>query len=382
MKKLLVLICLLLMAGMAYAGQTGGLSTIIGDLEWIRRDGTNTPTGNMDWGWYNLSNVGTLTASYESITGLATIEELDAVNIDISSDLDITGHCTAGSVSDGIATLIGGDISGLGDISATNLVLTGYGTTASLSDGTAIIEAGNISGVGDISATNTVLTGYGTAASLSDGTAIIEGGDISSVGDIGAANIALTGYATAASLSDGTAIIESGNLSGVGGLTATANLDIGAYDLRAATLTADGLTATRVVFTTTNGQLTDDADMTFAGDKLTISSVKAGTLECTPTADQTLANDAAVAPNATYVRVAGDSGPAVLDTDPAVNDGVADGAILIIQGTNDTNTVQIADACNTGLAGGQAMTLGQGDILQLVWDAGDSLWYEISRSSN
>lgn len=59
------------------------------------------------------------------------------------------------------------------------------------------------------------------------------------------------------------------------GITATANIDIGAYDFRANTILADDLTSGRVVFTTTNGQLTDDADMSFSGDTLTVTKLGA-----------------------------------------------------------------------------------------------------------
>ena len=52
------------------------------------------------------------------------------------------------------------------------------------------------------------------------------------------------------------------------------NADIGAYDFRAQTLTADGLTATRVVFAGTNGVLSDDSDLTFATDTLSATKTK------------------------------------------------------------------------------------------------------------
>ena len=53
-----------------------------------------------------------------------------------------------------------------------------------------------------------------------------------------------------------------------------ANADIGAYDFRAQTLTADALTATRVVFAGTNGVLSDDSDFTFATDTLSATKTK------------------------------------------------------------------------------------------------------------
>ena len=58
------------------------------------------------------------------------------------------------------------------------------------------------------------------------------------------------------------------------GITATANIDIGGYDLRAATVTPDGLTSGRVVFAGTAGVLSDDADLTFSGDTLTATKIK------------------------------------------------------------------------------------------------------------
>ena len=56
---------------------------------------------------------------------------------------------------------------------------------------------------------------------------------------------------------------------------AGANVDVGTFDLRAQTLTADGLTATRVVFAGTDGVLSSDADMVFAGDTLTVTKLGA-----------------------------------------------------------------------------------------------------------
>ena len=54
---------------------------------------------------------------------------------------------------------------------------------------------------------------------------------------------------------------------------AGANVDIGAFDMRAQSLTADGLTATRVVFAGANGLLSDDSDLTFSGDTLTATKL-------------------------------------------------------------------------------------------------------------
>jgi hypothetical protein len=105
-------------------------------------------------------------------------------------------------------------------------------------------------------------------------------------------------------------------------------------------------------------------------------------LVLTPSGDTAQANDSAVNCTTALARVVGDGGAAVLDTDPAVNDGSYDGQTCVIQGTHDTNTVQIADNVNIQLDGGTAFTMGKGDMLHIVWDSGDSDWYEISRSNN
>jgi len=59
------------------------------------------------------------------------------------------------------------------------------------------------------------------------------------------------------------------------GITASANIDIGAYNFRAASITADGLTSGRVPFASTAGLLTDDSDFTFATDTLTVTKLGA-----------------------------------------------------------------------------------------------------------
>jgi len=50
----------------------------------------------------------------------------------------------------------------------------------------------------------------------------------------------------------------------------SANWDVGAFDVRAATITPDGLTSGRVVHATTNGRLTDNSGFTFSSPTLTI----------------------------------------------------------------------------------------------------------------
>ncbi len=101
-----------------------------------------------------------------------------------------------------------------------------------------------------------------------------------------------------------------------------------------------------------------------------------------PSADQSVADDAAVTCTDTITRVVGADVDAVLDTEPAINDGTEDGQYCILQGTADGNLVTVHDAVNTQLNGGGAFSLGIGDTLVVIWDAGESLWIEVSRSDN
>jgi len=70
-----------------------------------------------------------------------------------------------------------------------------------------------------------------------------------------------------------TADINGGTIDGITSLTAGGDLDIGAHDLRAATITADSLTATRVPFAGTDGVLSDDSDLTFATATLSATNL-------------------------------------------------------------------------------------------------------------
>lgn len=128
-----------------------------------------------------------------------------------------------------------------------------------------------------------------------------------------------------------------------------------------------------------NGYDIVDVDALYGyGDGVRIDDV----ITLIPTADQARANDSAVDCNRSITRVVGDGAAVILDTNPAVADGLSDGQLCIIQGTSDTNTVQIVDNNNVQLSGDVSFTLAQGNTLTMVWDDGDSTWYEVARSAN
>jgi hypothetical protein len=135
-----------------------------------------------------------------------------------------------------------------------------------------------------------------------------------------------------------------------------------------------------------NEYLSIHFDPTIPGAVLDTGSgtVRIGTtLSFEPSADQARLDDSAVDCSSSGItRVVGSGGAVLLDTDPAMVDGVADGQTCILQGTSDANTVQIADGNNIELNQGVDFTMGIGDTLWAIWDSGDSTWYETSRSDN
>lgn len=160
------------------------------------------------------------------------------------------------------------------------------------------------------------------------------------------------------------------------------DVDIGG-EAGGAQLTVDGNKTTDNLFEAINDDDGAVGDSSFVIDKLGgIASRLIYTPNALSNAGTSVADDAAITVTNTIMRMVGADAEAVLDTDPAVNDGVADGQIVIIQGTADANLVTIADNVNTQLAGGLSMTLGDGDVLCLMWDSNFSMWIEQYRSDN
>lgn len=123
--------------------------------------------------------------------------------------------------------------------------------------------------------------------------------------------------------------------------------------------------------------LVDSTKMTIDQTGLTIR----GTTVLQPTTLQTIANGGTITANATRVRVAGSGGAITLNATTSIVDA-SDGQILYIYGTSDVNTVAVPDNSNVQTAGGVTRTLGNRDILVLMFDAANSDWAEVSFSNN
>lgn len=90
--------------------------------------------------------------------------------------------------------------------------------------------------------------------------------------------------------------------------------------------------------------------------------------------------------SARVVQVSGSGGVVTLTSTPTISDG-ANGQIVTIVGTDDTNTLTVQDDSNLAgsnlqLSGGTNFTLGQGDTLTIMFHADTGDWVELSRSDN
>jgi len=85
--------------------------------------------------------------------------------------------------------------------------------------------------------------------------------------------------------------------------------------------------------------------------------------------------------NKKIIRVQGSGGAVTVSANPAIAYG-ADGQVIVLEGRSNSNTVTFNSSSGLSLSSGMSFTLGLGDTLQLMYDALDSTWYELSRSDN
>jgi hypothetical protein len=146
------------------------------------------------------------TANVFGGTNITTSVSGDTVTVDLDAsisltDVTATGNVSAGTLTDGFATITGGDFSG-GDVTSNGTV-----SGASLTDGTATITSGNVTG-----AVNGTFSGALQGGSLTDGTATLTGGDLSAVDITASGDVTVTGNVSAADVT-ASGTVEFGSLS-------------------------------------------------------------------------------------------------------------------------------------------------------------------------
>jgi hypothetical protein len=100
------------------------------------------------------------------------------------------------------------------------------------------------------------------------------------------------------------------------------------------------------------------------------------------TSIQSITAGSGIIANRSNVKIVGDSGAITITANPQINftGDKQDGQLLILRGTDDTNTVTIVEGNGVILDSGLDFTLGQNDILELIFDTGEDAWIEITRS--
>ena len=180
----------------------------------------------------------------------------DAVVFSVDNDGDVLISGTV-TISDAFTLA--------GDIAVVNVDATGYvSATAAITSATSLASGGLTSGRVVIASTNGLLADDADLTFATDTLTTTKLGAFTAVGAINFDSQNMTNVD-----------IDSGTVDGISSLTSSGDLDIGAHDLRAATLTADGLTSGRVVFAGASGVLSDDSDFTFATDTLTATKIGA-----------------------------------------------------------------------------------------------------------
>ena len=81
------------------------------------------------------------------------------------------------------------------------------------------------------------------------------------------------------------------------------------------------------------------------------------------------------------MRIIGSGGAINITADPQIAPG-KDRQRVMIQGTDDTNTVQFDDGTGLQLEGGVSCVLGKNDTIDLFYDSVESLWIETGRHDN
>jgi len=94
---------------------------------------------------------------------------------------------------------------------------------------------------------------------------------------------------------------------------------------------------------------------------------------------QTPAGAATLTPDGTVIEVSGSGGAVTLDTTTPIANGEHDLQLLILIGTDDTNTVTIQEGSTTVLLNGD-VTLTDHDAIILLWVGAVTEWFELFRN--
>lgn len=104
-----------------------------------------------------------------------------------------------------------------------------------------------------------------------------------------------------------------------------------------------------------------------------------GNLAMKPSAVINITAGGGISPTKAVLKIQGNSGAVNISVAPQISNG-SDGQILILKGASNTNTVTLDHGDRVVLIDGLSFTLGNKDMITLIYDATDEEWIEISRS--
>lgn len=300
------------------------------------------------WGWMQ-------------VTAKPSTTQVTLLNLEDTAASEYTENAAPGTVLPAGAYIVPGGL---------------QGPAGSITPGDYLESANNLSDVASAAASRTSL-GLGTAATRAAGVANTNLPPVDTTFTSGDAVFATaTGVRTQAAA------------------TARTSLGLGTMATQAANAVAitggdiDGVaigagTADTGSFTT----LASSGAATLNSAAITNNVSVGGAIFAPSTAIQSLLAATAINPNASKIRVVGNGGAVILVATPTITTPVADGLLLLIMGTDDTNTVTLQD--ETSLAGtklrlnaGGDRTLGLYDTLLLAYDSTSGFWTEVAFSNN
>ena len=294
-------------------------------------------------GAFTVDTTGKVTAASGEIGGVKVDTDGDVTDV---KDLTATGTITGGAVTDGVATLSGGDltttghinahdITSTGDLSTNNITATGITATSlntqggdisggaitgtSVNVGSGSVSAGTGTFTGNVSADSMNVTNKVSAGSLeTSGNATI-GGTLTSNG------ITNTGSTTTTTLTVTNDASVGGDLAVTGDISGS-SLDVGNGDISGGQIIGTGLDAGAGTIETTGaveaGTLTTTGAATIGGTLTSNGITNTGN---TKTDSLTVANDASVGGNLTVTGdISGSSldvGSGTIETTGAVEAG-------------------------------------------------------------
>ena len=94
---------------------------------------------------------------------------------------------------------------------------------------------------------------------------------------------------------------------------------------------------------------------------------------------QTPAAAATLTPDGTVIEISGSGGAVTLNTTTPIANGEHDLQLLILAGTDNTNTVTIQEGSTTVILNGD-VTLTDGDVIALLWIGAVTEWFELFRN--